>query len=104
MANLRLDENLEENLDTIAHSAEDEEEEARLRRKLAEALDLETGEIINKAKLQNMGRKICSCGFFTCGAIRLFGHPVPVFAEQIEPLYPQGKRDRRAIELKGLSG
>lgn len=45
--------------------------------------------------------KICSCGHYTCPLQPRFGHPVPVFKEDIEPLWPQSTRDKRAIELKG---
>ena len=90
----------EEQTSPSDHSASDEEEEA-LRALLAkiEADELAAEDLVAAAKLAR--RQICSCGFFTCGAIGRYGHPLPVFKEDIEPLWPQGTRDQRALELKG---
>lgn len=63
--------------------------------------NLETGEIEEDVTSTIRVKIICSCGSYTCGAIRTFGHPVEVFKDAIEPLYPQMSRDKRAIELKG---
>lgn len=43
---------------------------------------------------------VCSCGSTTCLAISRFGHPRPVFAQEIEPISCQTRRDRRALVLK----
>jgi hypothetical protein len=91
--------------ETSAHTAEDEAEEAML--KYLAGLGLtknEDGQIV--AAEENKALKkvvICSCGCFTCGAIGIFGHPVPVFTEQIEPIPSQFSRDREALRLKGGS-
>lgn len=46
---------------------------------------------------------VCSCGSYTCRAIRLFGHPVPVFQTEIEPLPSQYARDEHALRLHGVA-
>lgn len=78
------------------HTVKSEEEEAA--RKLLAGIVDEDNVIENKKAAKH--HRICSCGFFTCGAIRIYGHPVPVFKESIEPLFPQSRRDRKALELK----
>lgn len=85
------------------HSASDEEEEAAKRALIAAGLLDAEGEALEKRYAGNVTKRviICSCGYYTCSAIGLYGHPVPVFKEDIEPLFPQGRRDRRALELKG---
>lgn len=61
----------------------------------------ETGEIEEDVESMIRVKVICSCGSYTCGMIRTFGHPVEVFKDAIEPLYPQMSRDRKALDLKG---
>jgi hypothetical protein len=85
------------------HSAENEAEEAMLAYLAKLGLTrTEDGQIV-AAEESAAVRKvvICSCGYFTCASIGLYGHPVPVYTEAIEPLFPQSRRDRRAIQLKG---
>lgn len=47
-------------------------------------------------------KPICSCGHYTCPLLPRYGHPVPVYKEEIRPLPNQMKRDKRALELKGM--
>ena len=47
---------------------------------------------------------VCSCGFTRCGLIGRFGHPVPVFKAEIQPIPSQYARDMRALALKGQGG
>lgn len=42
---------------------------------------------------------ICSCGYYTCGMIRRFGHPEPLYQAEIRPLPSQYARDQRALAL-----
>jgi len=63
--------------------------------------NVETGEIEEDITSVVRVKIICSCGSYTCCMISRFGHPVEVFKGDIEPLYPQLARDRRAVELKG---
>lgn len=54
------------------------------------------------AKLATVRVKvICSCGYYTCGMIRRYGHPEPLYRSDIRPLPSQYARDRRALELHG---
>lgn len=46
-------------------------------------------------------RVICSCGSISCGAIRRYGHPEPVYEAEIQPLPSQFARDQRAVALHG---
>jgi hypothetical protein len=98
---------LEQYLDTeeraADHSAQDEEEEAYKRALMKAGVLDENGEVIADAAAKLNRTEICSCGFFTCPAIVTYGHPVPLFKEDIEPLHPQSRRDRRALELKASS-
>ena len=43
---------------------------------------------------------VCSCGHAKCPAIGMFGHPIPVFEERIQPIEWQMERDRVALLLK----
>ncbi len=53
-----------------------------------------------KAKERTVRVKvICSCGYYTCGMIRRFGHPEPVYQVEIRPLPSQYARDLRALAL-----
>jgi hypothetical protein len=91
---------LEEEQD--AHTAEDEAEEAMLAALAKLGLTKnEDGEIVAENAATARKTVICSCGLFSCGAIGIYGHPVPVFQASIEPLYPQSTRDREALALKG---
>lgn len=92
---LRLEETLDEG--AREHSEADEEEAAMLKALAEAGLVDEQGEATRAAERV----VICSCGLYTCGAIGLFGHPVPTFKEEIEPLWPQSRRDERALALKG---
>jgi hypothetical protein len=83
------------------HSAQDEEEEAYKRALMKAGVLDENGEVIAEVADKLSRTEICSCGFFTCPAISTYGHPVPLFKSDIEPLYPQMTRDVRALELKG---
>jgi hypothetical protein len=85
------------------HSENDDEETrtAEYLEKKGLKLD-EYGQIVEDVESRTVA-VICSCGYYTCGAIERFGHPLPVFQEDIEPLFPQHSRDKRALELKGLS-
>lgn len=79
----------------------EKEDEERLTKVIEEqGLELdEFGDLVQK-KTSVAKTMICSCGFYTCPMVKKFGHPMPVFKEQIEPLHPQGRRDKRAVELK----
>lgn len=96
MSALRFD--LEEQAAPSDHSASDEEEEA-----LKKALAAIFGEEVLEGAAVSSGAvvEICSCGYHTCSMISRYGHPVPVFRSDIEPLFPQSRRDERALELKG---
>lgn len=98
---LDLTTELEEERD--AHTAEDDEEEAMLA--YLAKLGLTKNEDDQIVAVTEKVKKvvICSCGYFTCGAIGIFGHPVPVFQENIEPIPSQPSRDREALRLKGAS-
>jgi hypothetical protein len=108
---LRFD--LEEQATPSEHSASDEEEEA-LKRAVAEIFSEEVlegaaissdatieGAAISSDATSSSFLEICSCGYHTCSMIFLYGHPIPVFKSDIEPLFPQSRRDQRALELKG---
>jgi len=59
--------------------------------------DATTGRTVTRAVSSVI---VCSCGSRTCGAIRRFGLPTPVFEIEIEPLAPQSLRDNRAAAIK----
>lgn len=59
-------------------------------------------QLVEQAKA-DMVKVICSCGSFSCGAITTFGHPVPLYQAEIEPLSSQYSKDCRAVALKGGS-
>jgi hypothetical protein len=85
-----------------AEHQENEDEEARTREYLAKRglkVD-EYGDIVEDTE-SRIVKVICSCGHYTCSLVDRYGHPVPVFKEDIEPLWPQHERDKRALELKG---
>lgn len=83
------------------HQASDEDEEQAKKALARAGLQLdEDGNLIDASEAAKRVQ-ICSCGFYTCPAIVRYGHPVPVFKEDIEPLFPQSRRDERALELKG---
>lgn len=86
-----------------AHTAEDEAEEAMLAALAKLGLTKnEDGQIV--AAEENRAAKktvICSCGYFTCSMVGVYGHPVPVYQAQIEPLPSQPSRDREALRIKG---
>lgn len=105
MSRLYFDTEEDLDLDTTSEHQEDDEEEAAIRKRLAEQaiLDEATGAILKPRELQRLGLEICSCGCFTCPLRKIYGHPVPTFEAEIKPLAPQPKRDRRALELKGCS-
>ncbi len=46
---------------------------------------------------------VCSCGSMKCYMIRRYGLPRPVFHAEIEPVFPQSSRDRKALGLVGGS-
>ncbi len=83
------------------HEVADEEEE-KMRELLAKQMGLDSAEDIEAhlKKDQSHKHNICSCGYFSCPMIVHYGHPVPIFKEDIEPLHPQTVRDIRALELK----
>ena len=108
MARLDLTEEVETAEEQADHDATDEAEEALLKYLASIGLEKnERGEIVpteaasQQAKDAASRVKICSCGFHTCRLIGLYGHPVPVFKEEIEPIPSQMMRDLRALELKG---
>lgn len=83
------------------HEVADEEEE-KMRELLAQQMGLASVDELEDALKTSPVKQhdICSCGYFTCGMIVHYGHPVPVFKEDIEPLHPQYTRDQRALQLK----
>jgi hypothetical protein len=44
---------------------------------------------------------VCSCGSMRCYMVRRYGLPKPTFHAEIEPVYPQASRDRKALTLVG---
>lgn len=82
------------------------EEDTRAEVRTAEYLEKrglkldEQGNVVRDLKTRRVPI-ICSCGIYTCCMVTRFGHPEPVFEEDIKPLWPQSKRDRKALELKG---
>jgi len=86
---------------SVSHGETDGEEEA-IKRYLAKiGAVVEDGRVVVKNPEAVQKIIICSCGCFTCPAVSRFGHSVPVFKEDIEPLWPQHARDVRALQLKG---
>jgi hypothetical protein len=80
------------------HGETDEERAAALRALAG------LGEVADAARLAASSRRgveVCSCGHFTCGLIGRYGLPVPTFKDDVEPLFPQSRRDRRALEIRG---
>ncbi len=77
---------------------ENNEEEAAMLKSLARILD-EDGAVLEGQQVAAQRVKICSCGYYTCGLITRLGTPVPTFKADIEPLYPQSQRDKRALEI-----
>jgi hypothetical protein len=85
--------------DEASSHIDDKEQEALLRKKLADIID-ECNCVKKDQHKAAMQVEICPCGNFSCGMIKTLGLPVPIFKEEIERLYPQPRRDRRARELR----
>jgi hypothetical protein len=62
------------------------------------ALDAKT----SVEKQTKMVMIVCSCGHAKCPCIPIFGHPVPVFEKEIQPIWSQMERDIVARRLKML--
>lgn len=86
---------------SLKHGETDDEEAAIKEYLVKIGMTVENGEIVIKDQDALQKIVICSCGAFTCSQVSRFGHPVPVFKEDIEPLWPQYARDQRALALKG---
>jgi hypothetical protein len=83
-------------------SGDHEEADEELARVLRERAGLgELGEVVDEAKMRAARVEVCSCGYFTCGMISRYGLPVPTFKEDVEPLWPQARRDERALQIRG---
>lgn len=91
---LTFDTESESELELEAHSVQDEEEEARLRElaRLAQ-IDEQRNKVVAEVY-------ICSCGYHTCPIIVRYGLPFSIFKGDIEPLFPQISRDKRALEIR----
>jgi hypothetical protein len=84
----------ESELEQEEHSVQDEDEEARLRELARLALeDEQKNKVVTEVY-------ICSCGFHTCPVIVRFGLPFSIFKGDIEPLFPQMSRDKRALDIR----
>ena len=84
------------------HTGEDEEEEAyKVAQARLEAEELEKAAAAEKAMIraQQAKKKICSCGYFTCGLVKRFGTPKPCYDNKIEPIGSQYERDKKALDL-----
>ncbi len=105
MSRLYLDSEEELDLRSVEHGAEDEEEEARIRRALEAQRDRELEALTEaerkRALAEQMKIIICSCGWHTCPAVVTYGHPVPIYQVDIRPLPTQRARDLHALALKG---
>lgn len=63
---------------------------------LAEDLDAKAA-----SKAIAMVAIVCSCGSLKCYMIRRYGLPRPTFHVEIEPVFPQSSRDRKAEKMVG---
>ena len=94
-------ENYTETEETDSEHKESDDEEIRMAEYLEKRglkID-EYGDVVEDT-VSTVQKVICSCGHYTCCMVGRYGHPLPVFTESIEPLYPQSARDELALKLK----
>lgn len=82
--------------ETVLWGGEEENETSALSRRLL-ADPENTTKVPSKATSVKL---ICSCGSYSCGYIRTFGLPLPVYEAEIAGLGTQEEKDRRARELR----
>lgn len=110
MSYFKLEQESENEWELREHEVDDEEEAlaAERERRVQGALEQATADrnerIRREMEDQLQKMEICSCGHYSCRMRPTFGHPVPLFKSDIEPLWPQSTRDRRALELKAGPG